>query len=125
MINPGERVMCLRKWQSSGLNPDSVKPNSVLSAIPLMTELGPLRPTDAPCLLGSRVRLSQKKSGQKEESQAVISHHGMRLWAPPTVMTELPLPLHSDSKKQHSLDACKSLQSLQCTHTRSPVRMAS
>ena len=53
--------MCLRKWRSSGLDSDSVKPNSVLSAIPLMTELGPLRPTDAPRLLGSCARLSQKE----------------------------------------------------------------
>lgn len=121
MINPGERVMCLRKWQSSGLNPDSVKPNSVLSAIPLMTELGPLRPADAPRLLGSRVRLSKKKVWAKRGKPGSHFHHGMRLWALPTAMTELPLPLHSDSKKQHSLDACKSLQSLQCTHTRSPV----
>lgn len=98
VINPGERVTHLRKQQSSGSNPDSAKPTSALSAIHYGHKQGP---SAFPCPrpLGCWVHLSQKKKkscGQRQESQRVISYHGMKLRAPFTAMMERSPPLHSD-----------------------------
>lgn len=47
----------MKKWQNSEVNPDSVAPKSVLLAIPLITELGLLHPTNSHHLLGPRAHL--------------------------------------------------------------------
>lgn len=113
-------VACLRQWQSSDLDPDSGKPKSVLLAIPLRAELGPLHPTNAPHFLGPCACLVQAKRAQPGGRSTLWDESGVSLQIRQRHL------YHSAHKTQNStLSMRAALQSLESTLMHGAVRTAS